>query len=307
MLTVTKIFRDISYGHHLPEYDGKCKTPHGHNATLEVEVDGVWENGEKEGMVCDFSILKRIINKYVIDILDHQNINDLNLCDYGGEVFQTMRRMIKMPTAENMVKWIIEVLRKHFGDHLIRVRLYETSDSYAEWYRENIINEEVKRNEEDYYCSAVGHDEIDCGDENECGDCEHYIEVSKQKKTPGGEHLKHPVINNIFIQAKNDPNIDSICTAADNDEVDCDGIFCKDCKWNKEFSYIDFKIKPKDTRVQLKNLRDGAIFENENSCRLVKTRIIKDNSIQCISLHEGSICHYPIDYKPLVREIIIDG
>jgi len=131
MLTVTKRF-EFCYGHHLPQYLGKCKTQHGHNSILEVEVSGTCHSSQGKpypGMVCDFSILKDVVKLHIIDMLDHQNINDVYIenCVVEGTVMKIH------PTAENMVSWIVSVLKNEFKEHLIRVRMYETPDSYAEW------------------------------------------------------------------------------------------------------------------------------------------------------------------------------
>ena len=56
MYSVTKRI-DFCYGHRLLDYDGVCKHPHGHNATVEIEVrTGSLDN---RNMVCDFSDIKR--------------------------------------------------------------------------------------------------------------------------------------------------------------------------------------------------------------------------------------------------------
>ena len=121
MLTVTKIF-EFSAGHFLPDYDGKCRESHGHNFVLEVEVadredidDSVYPT-----MIIDFSDLKKIVEEKVIDRLDHKTLNDI----------------IPIPTAESLVLWIAGELLSAFHNRLNRIRLYETSTSYAEWRRD---------------------------------------------------------------------------------------------------------------------------------------------------------------------------
>lgn len=118
MLSVCKRF-EFCYGHYLPNYNGACANQHGHNSILEVEIlEGVYDEGDiYSSMVIDFKELKKIVKEQVIDVLDHQNLNDF----------------IFIPTAENIVRFIVAELKKPFGDYLIRVRVYETSDSYAEW------------------------------------------------------------------------------------------------------------------------------------------------------------------------------
>ena len=69
MYSVTKRI-DFCYGHRLLEYDGVCKHPHGHNATVEIQVrTGQLDN---RNMVCDFSDIKRIVKGWIDQALDHK-------------------------------------------------------------------------------------------------------------------------------------------------------------------------------------------------------------------------------------------
>ena len=119
MLTVTKRF-EFAYAHSLPEYSGKCKQLHGHNAILEVEVSGPPIGSSKvyDTMIVDFGDLKTIVNREVLDVLDHRMLNEIP----GLEV----------PTAESMALWIWTKLEAVFGVGLERVRVHETFNSYAE-------------------------------------------------------------------------------------------------------------------------------------------------------------------------------
>jgi|TARA_Y100000034_G_scaffold97520_1_gene119110 6-pyruvoyltetrahydropterin/6-carboxytetrahydropterin synthase len=123
--SVTKLF-EFEACHHLPNYDGACRNLHGHSYKLEVEIKG--EIDDVSGMVTDFSELKKTVKRLVINKYDHADLNEF----------------FDMPTAENMVVEIFRVLDEYFNyneldgvpltiDHpLERVRLYETSTSYAE-------------------------------------------------------------------------------------------------------------------------------------------------------------------------------
>ena len=118
-LMVTKVFT-FDYAHQLPGYNGKCANLHGHTGILEVEViktEAVIPT--YEGMIMDFSDLKEVVTRRILTFLDHQYINSF----------------IPVPTAENMVQWIVFQLEEELGTGLQRVRLYETPDSYAEWKR----------------------------------------------------------------------------------------------------------------------------------------------------------------------------
>ena len=117
MLTATKKFR-FCYAHYLVDYDGPCNRVHGHNSTVEVSFTQV--PGEYEGMCVDFTRIKKVVGP-VIDRLDHQLLNNI----------------IEVPTAENIVSYIVEkILSGSLGNALVRVRVSETDDSFAEWVRD---------------------------------------------------------------------------------------------------------------------------------------------------------------------------
>lgn len=136
IISVTKIF-EFCYGHRLPKHKGKCRNQHGHNAILEIEIG--WDHASVSdvdnysmvanpaflenvypGMVMDFSDLKDIVNEKIIDVLDHQYLNDV------------IPEVYFPPTAENMARWIWDQLIPAFGKYLRRIRIHETPDSYAE-------------------------------------------------------------------------------------------------------------------------------------------------------------------------------
>jgi 6-pyruvoyltetrahydropterin/6-carboxytetrahydropterin synthase len=122
MLSVTKIF-SFEAAHYLPKHKGKCAEFHGHSYKLEVEI--AYENTDSDAllndnfMVVDFSDIKKIVDKMIEEGYDHKFLNEL----------------IEHPTAENMVLIISDYLKTQFKNPLqvIRVRLWETANSYAEW------------------------------------------------------------------------------------------------------------------------------------------------------------------------------
>lgn len=121
MILVTKIFQ-FEACHHLPNYDGKCRNPHGHSYKLEVTVFGDMNKTEgdpKEGMLIDFGVLKTIVNEKVVDKYDHQDLN----------------KFFKVPTAELMVESIAFdiIAALPLGVYLKSCKLWETTTSYAEW------------------------------------------------------------------------------------------------------------------------------------------------------------------------------
>lgn len=105
---------------------GKCNNPHGHghNYTLEVTVKG--QIDERSGFVVDLKELKDIMNREVIEAVDHRFLNE--------EVKEFRDRI---PTTENLAvtvwKWLqpkLNVARLH------RIRLYETPDLFVDYYGE---------------------------------------------------------------------------------------------------------------------------------------------------------------------------
>ena len=102
---------------------GKCNNPnwHGHNYTLDVSVTG--EVDERTGYVIDLGVLKRIVEREVIDKVDHKNFN--------LEV-DFMRGVI--PTTENIVVAIWRVLEPAIAPaRLTRLVLWETPNNYVEY------------------------------------------------------------------------------------------------------------------------------------------------------------------------------
>ena len=95
---------------------------HGHNYILEVMVTG--EVDEDTGFIVDLGHLKKIVNKYVIDVLDHTQF------EKEVEWFTD-----KQPSSENLAQFIwlqIEPCLK--GAKLYRIRLKETPTIFTDYY-----------------------------------------------------------------------------------------------------------------------------------------------------------------------------
>lgn len=113
---ITRLF-EFESAHFLRNYHGKCANLHGHSYKLEVSAKGKLNDS---GMVIDFTDLKHIVTS-LIERLDHRDLNSL---------FPNMN-----PTAENLVVWIYNELEVAMpeGVNLVRVKLWETSNSYVEY------------------------------------------------------------------------------------------------------------------------------------------------------------------------------
>jgi len=142
---VTKIFR-FEMAHALWGYDGLCKNIHGHSYVLKVTVSGTPIEDQEDiklGMVIDFGDLKRVVNQYIVDKFDHSLVLNKkapvdNFKDVK-EMFDRKTWFDFQPTAENLVVHFAGLLQSHLplNIQLHSVRLYETVNSYAEWFAED--------------------------------------------------------------------------------------------------------------------------------------------------------------------------
>jgi len=70
-MIITKTFTFDS-SHSLSWHKGKCKNLHGHTYKLEVSIKGELN---ENGIVMDFSDLKKIVKKIILEKYDHQHLN----------------------------------------------------------------------------------------------------------------------------------------------------------------------------------------------------------------------------------------
>jgi len=111
---------EFQAGHYLPNHQGACHRQHGHSYQLEIIIKGpIRTKGPEKGMIVDFSNLKQIIQKAILDKVDHHMLNDI----------------WENPTAEEMVGSIATILKKELPRNIVleQVELYETSSSSAIW------------------------------------------------------------------------------------------------------------------------------------------------------------------------------
>ncbi len=102
---------------------GKCSNPngHGHNYILEVTVAG--EADPATGYVVDLKVLKELIQKEIIQKVDHKNLN-VDVDFLQG----------KNPTVENIVSSIWDQLvEKIPSGKLYSIKLRETENNYVEY------------------------------------------------------------------------------------------------------------------------------------------------------------------------------
>ncbi len=104
---------------------GKCSNPnwHGHNYTLFVTVKG--EVNPDTGFLVNLKDLSALIERYIIEKLDHKNIN-LEVDFMAG----------KLASTENLAIGIWNELRKPISDlgaALHSIKVYETENNFVEY------------------------------------------------------------------------------------------------------------------------------------------------------------------------------
>lgn len=102
---------------------GKCSNPnyHGHNYDLIVKVTG--EIDPQTGYVMNISQLKEIMNKDVLEVFDHKNLN------LDVKAFKNVN-----PTAENISVVIWNILREKIDESLeLKIVLFETERNFVEY------------------------------------------------------------------------------------------------------------------------------------------------------------------------------
>jgi 6-pyruvoyltetrahydropterin/6-carboxytetrahydropterin synthase len=107
---------------------GKCNNPHGHGHNYVLEVTVAGPINPLSGMVCDLSVLDGIVEREVLEPLDHKNLN-LDVASFRHRV----------PTTENLSAEIFELLRKKLESkhgnevRLARVGLQETESNFVSY------------------------------------------------------------------------------------------------------------------------------------------------------------------------------
>ncbi|MCF8217552.1 MAG: 6-carboxytetrahydropterin synthase [Bacteroidales bacterium] len=110
------------------EVFGKCSNPnwHGHNYDLYVTVAG--EVNPETGFVINLKQLSKIIREYVVNKLDHKNIN-LEVDFMQG----------KLASTENIAIAIWNELEKPVNEldaKLHSIKIYETENNFVEYFGE---------------------------------------------------------------------------------------------------------------------------------------------------------------------------
>jgi 6-pyruvoyltetrahydropterin/6-carboxytetrahydropterin synthase len=145
MASIIRVTKEFSFemAHALRNYDGPCRNVHGHSYRLFVTLTGIPVNepgNPKNGMVLDFTDIREIVGKEIIEVFDHTVAIS---GDYEKDKLNALREMFEnimivgyQPTCENLVADFAERIKKLLPGsiRLFSLKLYETATSYAEWF-----------------------------------------------------------------------------------------------------------------------------------------------------------------------------
>lgn len=145
MAKIIRVTKEFSFemAHVLWNYDGPCRNVHGHSYRLFVTVSGSPLNDRsdpRDGMVLDFTDLKKIIRKEIISVFDHAVVVsryfDKDKTEMFTRMFGNTVVVDYQPTCENLIADFAERIKKFLpaGVKLHNLKLYETATSYSEWY-----------------------------------------------------------------------------------------------------------------------------------------------------------------------------
>ncbi len=147
-MSSVRITKEFSFemAHALDGHDGPCRFIHGHSYLLSVTILGIPspdETSPKLGMLMDFSDLKAIIRKQILDLFDHalvlKNNNQIQNRPSASALFERTLWVEYQPTSENLLLDFVKRIRPFLpeGVMLHSMKLRETATSYAEWFAED--------------------------------------------------------------------------------------------------------------------------------------------------------------------------
>lgn len=125
---------EFCYGHRLLNYPGKCRHLHGHNGRVIITFEAA--GLDERGMVLDFTEIKRVINGWIDENLDHRML--LSRTDPVVPILQGLQEPMFLmdvnPTAENIAKLIFDIAVEK-GFPVVDVRMWETANCCAKYQR----------------------------------------------------------------------------------------------------------------------------------------------------------------------------
>jgi len=139
---------EFDAGHRIPDHKSQCRHLHGHRYAIEITLAGdiIRREGDAaNGMVMDFSEVKALAMRHLVDAWDHAFLvhdGDRAVIDFLATLPGHKTVVLDcVPTAENLAEAAFRILdavyRDTYGNHLRleRVRLYETPNCWADALR----------------------------------------------------------------------------------------------------------------------------------------------------------------------------
>jgi 6-pyruvoyltetrahydropterin/6-carboxytetrahydropterin synthase len=145
MASTIRVTKEFSFemSHVLWNYDGPCRNVHGHSYRLFVTLSGTPvddQENPKNGMVMDFTDLKAIVRKEIVEVFDHAVVLNRRFgsekTGLFSELFGNTVLVDYQPTCENLVADFAGKISRRLppGTKLHNLKLHETATSFAEWY-----------------------------------------------------------------------------------------------------------------------------------------------------------------------------
>jgi 6-pyruvoyltetrahydropterin/6-carboxytetrahydropterin synthase len=143
---------DIENGHMLSKHPDACRFPHGHTRRIEFVLEA--DTLDAREMVCDFKVVKDAVGAY-LGTLDHAlcvNTADPAYAEWRARYGERIVPFENQdPTTEVLARRIYDVAAARLAAcaaetdsryplrptvHLVRVRVWETASSWAEYARD---------------------------------------------------------------------------------------------------------------------------------------------------------------------------
>ena len=136
---------EFDAGHRIPNHASQCRHLHGHRYAIEITLSGpviATAGAADEGMLMDFSEIKAIAQKHVVEPWDHAFLawrRDDAMVTFLGSISGHKTVLFEAPpTAEHLAQTAFAILqplyRSRYGSalQLEQVRLYETPNCWAD-------------------------------------------------------------------------------------------------------------------------------------------------------------------------------
>lgn len=149
MLISSKL--EFDAGHRIPSHNSQCRHLHGHRYAIEITLSGdiITDEGiAEQGMVMDYSEVKRIAKDVLVDKWDHAFLvysGDVQVLQFLQSIEDHKTVVLDTPpTAENLALTAFYILdhayQDNYGNHLRleQVRLFETPNCWADAIRGRI-------------------------------------------------------------------------------------------------------------------------------------------------------------------------